>query len=134
MKVQYDPSVDAAYIRFREGKVEVRTVRVTEAVAVDLGPDDEVYGVEVLDAARNLGLRPDVTSVQVDQAQPNSVPHGPGAARQKHSRPYERWSREELALLEADFRAGKTVDELAERLGRQPSAVESRLRKLGLSA
>jgi hypothetical protein len=45
---------------------------------------------------------------------------------------YARWSDEDDRLLGATSRRGKTIAELAAQFGRQPGAIESRLRKLGL--
>ena len=66
MKIRYDPSVDAAYIYFKEGKAEVTTVRLTEDIAVDFGPNEEVFGIEVLDASRHLGIRPEEPAVDLE--------------------------------------------------------------------
>jgi len=66
MKIRYDPSVDAAYIYFKEGKTQVTTVRLTEDIAVDFGPNEEIFGIEVLDASRHLGLKPDAPSVELE--------------------------------------------------------------------
>lgn len=52
MELTYDPEADALYIRFVEEKGECRVVRLTEQVAVDFGPKEEVVGIEVLDASR----------------------------------------------------------------------------------
>jgi uncharacterized protein YuzE len=63
MKLKYDPAVDAAYISFKKGPVQVTTVRITEDVAVDLGPNEEIVGIEVLDASKHLGFsreRPEI--------------------------------------------------------------------------
>lgn len=54
-------------------------------------------------------------------------------ARQVHRAAYARWTEEDEARLAAEFAAGRTVEELAERFGRKPSAIVSRLRRLGLS-
>lgn len=54
MKISYDPKVDAAYIRFKRGKFQVTTQRLTEDVAVNYGPDGSVVGIEILDASRYL--------------------------------------------------------------------------------
>jgi hypothetical protein len=54
------------------------------------------------------------------------------AARQQHRAAYARWTEEEDAQLAAESAAGRTVEELAERFGRKPSAIVSRLRRLGL--
>jgi uncharacterized protein YuzE len=58
MKISYDPSVDALYIRFVEGKVECEVIRLNDRVAVNIGPGEQVIGIEVLDASEVLdGLR-----------------------------------------------------------------------------
>ena len=64
MKITYDAVVDAAYITFKTGPTEVTTIHLTEDIAIDLGPGEEVVGIEVLDASRHLGfnkLHPEVT-------------------------------------------------------------------------
>lgn len=64
MKIRYDAQVDALYISFKKGRAQVTTVRLSENVAVDLGPNEEVVGIEVLDASKHLALaktRPTVT-------------------------------------------------------------------------
>ena len=44
------PEVDAAYISFKKGPTEVTTIHLTEDIVVDLGPGEEVVGIEVLAA------------------------------------------------------------------------------------
>ena len=56
MKIRYDPEVDAAYITFKRGRAQVTTVRLTEDIAIDFGPGEEIVGIEILDASRHLGL------------------------------------------------------------------------------
>lgn len=56
MRIQYDPKVDAAYIRFLEGEYECTTVRLSEDVAINIAPGGKVVGIEVLDASENLGI------------------------------------------------------------------------------
>lgn len=58
MKIKYDKKVDAAYISFKEGPTEVTTMRLTEDVAVDFGPGEEIMGIEILDASKHLDLNP----------------------------------------------------------------------------
>lgn len=55
MRISYDAEVDALYIRFIEGAEECRTIRLSEEVALDIGPEEKLVGVEVLDASRVLG-------------------------------------------------------------------------------
>jgi uncharacterized protein YuzE len=55
MKITYDPEVDAAYIYFKKGKGQVTTIRLSEDIAIDLGPNEEIQGIEILRAAKHLG-------------------------------------------------------------------------------
>jgi uncharacterized protein YuzE len=54
MKITYDPHVNAAYIRLKEGKVQVTTQRLTEDIAINYGPNGSVVGIEILDASKYL--------------------------------------------------------------------------------
>lgn len=54
MKITYDPSVDALYIRLVEGPVQCEVVRLNDRVAVNIGPGEQVVGIEVLDASEVL--------------------------------------------------------------------------------
>ena len=56
MKIKYDIQADAAYISFKKGKMQVTTIRLTEDVAVDLVPNEEIVGIKILDASDHLGL------------------------------------------------------------------------------
>ena len=55
MKISYDPEIDALYIHLIEGKHECRTVRLSEEVALNIGADEKLVGIEVLDAKEVLG-------------------------------------------------------------------------------
>lgn len=55
MKISYDAEIDALYIRFVEGKQECRTIRLNEEVALNLGADEKLVGIEILDAKEVLG-------------------------------------------------------------------------------
>ena len=56
MKIKYDSEVDAAYISFKKGPTQVTTIRITEDIAIDLGPKEEIVGIEILDASLHLGF------------------------------------------------------------------------------
>jgi uncharacterized protein YuzE len=58
MKIQYDPEVDAMYIELLEGDYECRTVRLSDEIALDIGPDEQLVGIEILDASEVLGKKP----------------------------------------------------------------------------
>jgi uncharacterized protein YuzE len=56
MRISYDPTVDALYIRFVEGPVECEVLQINDQVAINLGPGERVVGIEVLDASQVLDL------------------------------------------------------------------------------
>ncbi len=55
MKITYDPEVDALYIRLVEGECECRTLRLNEEIALNIGPDETLVGIEIIDAKEVLG-------------------------------------------------------------------------------
>jgi uncharacterized protein YuzE len=55
MKISYDSEVDALYIRLIDGKQQCRTVRLNEEIALNIGPNETLVGIEVLDAKQVLG-------------------------------------------------------------------------------
>jgi hypothetical protein len=52
--------------------------------------------------------------------------------RRQHPKVYARWTEEEDLSLKEAYERGRTLEELAAQLGRQPGGIQSRLRKLGL--
>lgn len=54
MKISYDPRYNIAYVRFRDVPVQVRTIRVSEDVNIDVTHDGTVYGIELLNADLQL--------------------------------------------------------------------------------
>lgn len=73
MKIKYDPQVDAAYISFKKGPTQVTTVRVTEDLAIDFGPKEEIVGIEILDASQHLDLSKDNPLVELENLKPASL-------------------------------------------------------------
>jgi uncharacterized protein YuzE len=55
MRISYDAEVDALYIRLVEGEYECRTLRLSDEIALNIGPNELLVGIEVLDAKRILG-------------------------------------------------------------------------------
>jgi uncharacterized protein YuzE len=55
MKISYDSEIDVLYIRLIEGKYECRTLRLNEEIALNIGPDEKLVGIEILDAKEVLG-------------------------------------------------------------------------------
>ncbi len=55
MKILYDPTVDALYLKLRElepGTAETR--KLTDDILADYGPDGKLAGLEILDASQVL--------------------------------------------------------------------------------
>jgi uncharacterized protein YuzE len=66
MKIKYNPEVDAAYISFKKGPTEVTTIRLTEDIAIDLGPKEKIVGIEILDASENLGFKKGKPEIELE--------------------------------------------------------------------
>jgi uncharacterized protein YuzE len=54
MQLTYDPRHNIAYLRLQEKTAEVETIRISDALNVDLAPDGTVYGIELLNANEQL--------------------------------------------------------------------------------
>lgn len=54
MKLTYDPRYNIAYIRLLEKKAQVETIQVSDELNIDLAPDGRVYGIELLNANKQL--------------------------------------------------------------------------------
>ena len=65
MKITYDPESDAISIRLREGRFECRTVRLTDDIALDFAPGEQLVAIEVLGASE-LGVTPDHPEVVLE--------------------------------------------------------------------
>jgi uncharacterized protein YuzE len=55
MRISYEPEIDALYIRLVEGPQECRTLRLSDEIALNLGPGETLVGIEILDAKETLG-------------------------------------------------------------------------------
>jgi uncharacterized protein YuzE len=54
MKLTYDPRHNIAYLKLQEETAQVQSIKVSEELNVDLSPDGTVYGIELLNANRQL--------------------------------------------------------------------------------
>lgn len=54
MKLTYDPKHNIAYFRFCEKRSSVETIRLSDAVNIDIAPDGTVFGIELLNANDQL--------------------------------------------------------------------------------
>ena len=56
MQILYDSKTDLLYLRLDEQKQQVINKRVSEDIVLDLGEDDRIIGIEILDASKHLNL------------------------------------------------------------------------------
>jgi len=54
MQLTYDPRYNIAYLRLREKTGQVETLRISDAMNIDIAPDGTVYGIELLNANEQL--------------------------------------------------------------------------------
>ncbi len=54
MKISYDPSVDVLDIRFIECPIECKMIQLNERVSINIGPHEQIVGIEILDASEIL--------------------------------------------------------------------------------
>jgi len=53
MEIRYDSEADAMYIKFRDGDYEI-SEEIREGVILDLDKNNEIIGIEILDAKERL--------------------------------------------------------------------------------
>ena len=56
MQILYNAKTDLVYIRLDERKQDVINRRSTEDIVLDIGADDRIIGIEILDASKHLNL------------------------------------------------------------------------------
>lgn len=66
MRLTYDPAYNIAYLRLREKRESVETIRLSDEINVDIAPDGTVYGIELLNANAQLKAADDGRLVVVD--------------------------------------------------------------------
>ncbi|AFM13990.1 DUF2283 domain-containing protein [Turneriella parva] len=55
MKISYDEKYDTMYIKLIDEPVECRTLQLSEDVALNIGPNEKLVGIEILDAKQVIG-------------------------------------------------------------------------------
>ncbi len=68
MRLTYDPRYNIAYIRVREKRAEVESIRVSDELTVDLAPDGMIYGIELLNANEQLRRGDSGTLLVINEA------------------------------------------------------------------
>ncbi|MCX5886443.1 MAG: DUF2283 domain-containing protein [Proteobacteria bacterium] len=56
MNIVYSDKTDLLYIRLDDRKQEVINRRVSEDVVLDIGKDDRIVGIEIIDASKHVML------------------------------------------------------------------------------
>ncbi|MBI3591926.1 MAG: DUF2283 domain-containing protein [Nitrospirae bacterium] len=56
MNIVYNDKTDLLYIRLDDKKQEVINRRVSEDIVLDIGENDRIVGIEILDASKHVSL------------------------------------------------------------------------------
>lgn len=64
MHITYDTKADALYIKLKDGEFQ-RNREVEPGIVLDIGKNDELLGIEILDASTKLEMS-DITKVSIE--------------------------------------------------------------------
>ncbi len=56
MLIFYNDKTDLLYIRLDDRTQDVRNVRVSDGIVLDVGENDKIIGIEILDASKHVDL------------------------------------------------------------------------------
>jgi len=56
MQILYNARTDLLYLRLDDRKQQVINKRLSEDIVLDIGEDDRIVGIEILDASKHLNL------------------------------------------------------------------------------
>ncbi len=56
MNILYNDKTDLLYIRLDDKKQEIINRKVSEDIVLDIGEDDKIVGIEILDASKRVRL------------------------------------------------------------------------------
>ena len=56
MQIFYDSKTDLLYLRLNPEKQQVTNIKVTDDLILDIGKDDKIVGIEILDAFKPVDL------------------------------------------------------------------------------
>ncbi len=57
MNISYDDKTDLLYIRLDKRKQDLVNRRIGEDVVLDIGQDDKIVGIEILNASQQVNLK-----------------------------------------------------------------------------
>lgn len=56
MTIHYDSKTDLLYLRLETSEQAVTNKRVTDDIVLDLGANDKIIGIEIMDASKHVNL------------------------------------------------------------------------------
>lgn len=56
MQIHYNSRTDLLYLRLEAQEQPVTNKRVTEDIVLDIGADDKIVGIEILEASKHVNL------------------------------------------------------------------------------
>ena len=56
MEILYNSKTDLLYLRLDDRKQEVLNKLISDDIVIDIGDDNRIVGIEIVDASRNLNL------------------------------------------------------------------------------
>ena len=56
MTIHYNSATDLLYLRLEQDTQEVINKRVTEDIVLDIGKDNKIVGIEIIDASLHVNL------------------------------------------------------------------------------
>lgn len=56
MQIHYNAKSDLIYLRLDDRRQEVTNTRVSDDIVLDIGEDQRIVGIEILDASKHLNL------------------------------------------------------------------------------
>ena len=56
MTIHYDSKTDLLYLRMAPAEQQVMNKRVSEDIVLDIGSDDKIIGIEIMDASKHVNL------------------------------------------------------------------------------
>lgn len=57
MTIHYNSKTNLLYIRIEGATQQVINKRVTEDIVLDIGKNDKIFGIEILDASKHVSLQ-----------------------------------------------------------------------------
>lgn len=56
MNILYNDKIDLLYIRLDDRRQDVINKRISDNIVLDIGKDNKIIGIEILDASRHVSL------------------------------------------------------------------------------